>query len=138
MRSTSATSPETIKMIKLYGDYIQPFIVKFRPSDIPMSVEQFESVVLKFVEEFSSRISGIEIGHANWRNGGAFRLSNSFCEGLVNQLPNLRKLEIYNIADSGGFKKFLVENEDRLTLEDVKLHEPSEVGEPKKMKIQID
>lgn len=129
---------ETI--VKLHDDRCHKFDVKFCPSDLPRNSQQFESALMKFSTEFSSRINSIVIGHVTWRDNGVFRLSNSFCEDIVDRLPKLTKLEAFNIADHARFLEYLGDNGGRLKLRNVKLYKPLGVGEPKpkKMKIQIE
>lgn len=135
----SDVSHEVIKKIRCDKDRNQDFAVEFSPRDIPTNVEQFESLVMAFAKEFSTFIVSIAIGHVNWRNSGAFMLSNAFCEALVNRLPKLVQLKVFNIADSEKFASYLVKNKELVKLEDVQLYEPFGAGElePKKMKIQV-
>lgn len=76
----------------------QKFHITFSPSTVPTDVQSFKSAVMKFAEKFASRIDSVTIGHSKWLDNGDFKLSNLFCEGLVKSLPNLIKLELYNVA----------------------------------------
>lgn len=76
---------------------------------------------MKFAEKFATKIGSVKIGHKNFLGNGDFKLSNSFCEGLVKSLPNLAELELYYVG-------FLDRNRDILSnLKEVKLH-PSRIG----------
>lgn len=84
---------------------------KFSPINVPENVESFESAVMAFVINSTQSIIGfiksITVGHKNWSNYGNFRLSNAFCEGLVERSSQLEYLELYNVADRKSFYLFL-------------------------------
>lgn len=83
------------------------FYITFSPAKTPSNIERFESAVKKFTEKFA--INRITIGHEKWLNkkNKDFALTNMFCEGLVNRLPNLELLELYNVAEPEIFRDFL-------------------------------
>lgn len=99
------------------------FRIMFSPHQIPVNVHRFETAVMKFVKMFATRITSVTIGHDEWLKHRNFKLSNSFCEELINALPRLVKLELYNIANHRDFHFFLHYN--RLlykSLKETKLH----------------
>lgn len=133
---------ETIDKIK-YDHITGPLHIKFSPPTIPVNIERFESAVMKFAKKFpactGSFYTSITIGHQNWLNKENFSLSNSFCEGLVNQLPNLFNLELYNVSDCVQLFSFLEGNRKTFkNLGNVKFHKPTDdEPQPKKIKFEI-
>lgn len=116
----------------------ETFHILFCPQLVPANVKNFESVVKKFAGKCSAQIDSVTIGHSNWRNNGDFKLSNSFCEGLVQSLPNLIMLELYNIADNKGFISFLHDNRETLKNLTVKLVRPNDEVELESQKLRIE
>lgn len=116
------------------------FNVKFSSVQVPTTIDRFESALLEFVKKWPREIIGITIGHENWRNSYDFSLSSSFCETLVNQLPKLAMLELFNIEDPGRLLTFLRASQSQQNVKNVKLHELIRAGEPKpkKMRFEVD
>lgn len=115
-----------------------PIHIQFSPIAVPANVKSFETAVMRFAERFSSIIDEITIGHENWRNDKDFRLSNPFCKGIVNCLPNLTLLELFNVADRGKLISFLDGHRKSLkNLKQVNLHKSYRNG-PKRMRIEAD
>lgn len=106
------------------------FSVCFSPIDLFENTATFESAVSSFVKENGTKIEGITIGSAKWRNFGQFRLSHSFYLSIVQSLPYLRKLMVYNIADRGSFILFLNVHKTSMQLKEVTFIQPKNNGKP--------
>lgn len=104
---------KTIEMIEL-DDSSSELYVDFSPLDDPENLESFESAVLSFAGKYPSRVTGIRIGYMQWCRGRVLKMSNSFCEQLVDLLPELKEFEVFNIADHNGFLSFVDANHPNL------------------------
>lgn len=105
--------------------------VTFSPLVPPEDVSTFESEVLQVARKLSTNIYGITVGHENWRDEADFSLSNAFCERLVNSLPRLIHLNLFNVAGSGNFYWFLDANRKEMkNLQEVTFNKPKTDEDP--------
>lgn len=112
----------------------EPIHLTFSPVQAPVDVGSFESSVMKFAKKFSAKIGSLTIGHNHWRNYKDLSLSNLFCEDLVKSLPNLIKLELFNVIDRGAFSRFLESHETNLQNVQLISREPHDTSDEPKVK----
>lgn len=92
---------------------------RFEPIEVPANVSKFENAVERFVQMNVFVISGITIGHPNWLKCTKFSLSIYFCFSIVQKLPNLKEIVLYNVECPKAFEAFL---KKRKNIQNVKLH----------------
>lgn len=100
-------------------EHDRPCHFKFEPFEVPNNVTKFAAAVKRFVLMNVVIISGITIGHPNWLKCTNFNLSIYFCYNIVQMLPNLKQIELYNVEGTKTFEAFL---KNRKNIQSIKLH----------------
>jgi hypothetical protein len=131
---------ETIGIIKLDEGLLETF--NYSTEAAPTDQKAFEENIGNFLKHNGKNLREVLIGHSNWDSKeNSFRLSQTFCEKLIDNLPKLEKLELF--AVDRIFKPFaaFIENQDNDTLETVKLHRKrsnENEGKPaKRLKLEL-
>jgi hypothetical protein len=96
---------ENFGVMKIVGDKMKTF--EYLAESHPANRELFEENVGKFLKQNGKNVHKVSIGHLNWNSdeNSSFKLTQTFCENLVNNLPNLEELELFAVT-TGVLKWF--------------------------------
>lgn len=85
------------------------------------SNHDFEESIKGFLLGFANNIVSVKIGRIEWSTNSNVILSNNFCKFIIDRLPLLKRLELYNLESLSGLHAYIAQG--RNNIESASLYE---------------
>jgi hypothetical protein len=91
-----------------------------------------------FEDQIGKNVRKVSIGHSNWNS--SFQLTQTFCENMIDNLPNLEELELFSITQIYKWLNEYLGNRNSSKLKIVKLHmeKPTEASKPAAKRFKVE
>jgi hypothetical protein len=93
--------------------------IHYNPTDAPQDADEFEANLLRFLVEHSKGLKEISIGSTAWIEQN-FTLSTKFCKSVVEELTDIKRLELFNVSNLAEVVPILMKS---TSLRRTKLHQ---------------